>query len=78
MRNYLMENKEKNRNIINFKVKENKGNIPYILIWISLDGRLKTEDYSTYKEAIKSFKKLKILGRTPTIFLNLNPDWFNK
>jgi len=55
-----------------FVIKENGGNLPYILTWISLDGRLCCENCSNFEDAKKGFLRLKILGREPTVLLNLS------
>ena len=58
-----------------FKEKEEEGDLPYNVIWLSLDGRLRTCNYRTYKEAIERYNYLKNLKRQQSIHLNLHPDW---
>jgi len=54
-----------------FKIEEIKGESPYSITWISLDGRLKSKDYRTYDKAWKHYCHLQEIGRHPRISLNL-------
>lgn len=54
-----------------FEVEETKGDLPYIVTWISLDGRLSSSSYGSYKEAMNHYSNLSTIGREPSICLNL-------
>lgn len=54
-------------------VKESKGNLPYMLYWQSLDGRLQVEYIDTVEIAAEKFDWLKKLGRQPKLYHEV--DW---
>ena len=55
-----------------FIIEEGGGNLPYIVSWVSVDGRLCAESFSTYREVISRSHHLTQLGRQPAILLNLS------
>jgi len=56
---------------ISFTLTEKHGGLPYTIIWISLDGRLCTKDFSTIEEVYSQDNHLKNLGREASLQLNL-------
>lgn len=47
--------------------KEGKGNLPYIVVWVALNGLISVAHCETIKQAEGKYNYLKSLGREPTI-----------
>ena len=53
---------------------ETKGNLPYIVMWISLNGLVSTTHHKTIIQADEQYNHLKGLGREPTLLAILTPQ----
>ena len=48
-------------------MKEGKGNLPYVVVWIGLLGLPSILHCATFKEAFEQYKHLKGLGINPSL-----------
>ena len=48
------------------EISEKKGELNFGIVWISLDGRLNSKWFQTFKSALKHYKHLKKLRRQPS------------
>jgi len=51
-----------------------KGDLPIMLCWQSLDGRLELEYYQISGQVTEKYDHLKKLGRNPQIWLHIDED----
>ena len=54
-----------------FVVDENKGNLPYMILWLSKGGWLSTEQIASYTYLLERKKELEALGLNPILFITL-------
>lgn len=53
---------------------EKNGNMPYLVIWISLNRLISTSHHTTIDSANRQYNHLKEIGREPTILAVLEPS----
>jgi hypothetical protein len=53
---------------------EGKGNLPFTVFWLSLDGRPQCKDFENWKEAYRQFDWLRSLGRSASIYRQVNVE----